>query len=243
MQEFWRMTRMEGDEPRATLWVQGTIETSDPWLNEALDICAPDTFRRALEAVEGMPLTVVIDSTGGNVLSGLAMYGMLRQRTGETAAEVHIAYSAATLILAGCDKGRRMLSPGATLLYHNPATIAQGDHRELARSAAFLGKLKESVIAAYMDATGMDEATISTLMDAETVYTAEEAIKAGWADGILKPPTLDRLQGGMDAAAYAKATMQANTEMIRKTLERAEDSERARIALYAREMRERGREA
>ncbi len=240
MKKFWEMTRMEGDNPRAILWVQGTIEASDPWLNDQLDICAPDTFRRALEEVEGLPLTVVIDSTGGNVLSGLAMYGMLRQRTGETAAEVHVAYSSATLILAGCDKGKRMLSPGATLLYHNPATIAQGDHRELARTAAFLDKLKSSVIAAYADATGMDEKTISDLMDAETVYTAEEAIKAGWADGIIEPPTLDKLQGGMNAAAYARTTMQANTEMIRKTLERAEDSERERISLYAREMQKRG---
>ncbi len=241
MRDFWKMTKMEGDQPRAVLWVQGEIEASEPWLNEQLGICAPDTFRRALEEAEGMPLTVVIDSIGGNVLSGLAMYGMLRQRTGETAAEVHVAYSAATLILAGCDKGKRMLTPGATLLYHNPATIAQGDHRELAKTAEFLEKLKENVIAAYVDATGKDAEEISALMDAETTYTAEEAIAAGWADSILeRAGNGAELLGGMSASAYAKASMTANEEMIRKTLNRAEDSERARIALYARELRERG---
>ncbi len=240
MRDFWKMTKMEGDQPRATLWVQGEIESSEPWLNSELGICAPDTFRAALEEVEGMPLTVVIDSIGGNVLSGLAMYGMLRQRTGETTAEVHVAYSAATLILAGCDKGKRMLTPGATLLYHNPATIAQGDHRELAKTVEFLGKLKDSVIAAYVDATGKDAAEISALMDAETTYTAEEAIAAGWADGILERTDAPKLLGGMTARDYVKASMAASEDMIRKTLQRAEDSERERISLYARELRERG---
>lgn len=236
---FWRMARMEGGQ-EARLYVQGEMEGNAPWhWGPDGSVTAPDEMRRQMEAVEGQPLTVVIDSVGGDVLAGLAMYSLLRQRTGETKAEVYVAYSAATLVLAGCDKGKRLVSPGGTLLYHNPATFASGDHRDMARAQNFLASIKRSVIAAYQEATGKDEEELSALMDAETVYTGQEAIDAGFADGLLEAPDAS-LKMGMDAHQLARASMKATEDAILSALKRAEDTERARIALYAREMRERG---
>lgn len=236
--DFWHLARMEGGQ-EARLYVQGEITGNDRWRFDERCVTAPDEMRRALEAVDGQRLTVVIDSIGGDVLGGLAMYDLLRQRTGETRAEVYVAYSAATLILAGCDKGKRLASPAATLLYHNPATLASGDHRDMARAQRFLESVKESVIAAYREATGKPEEELAALMDAETVYTGQEAVDAGFADGLLDVPE-SALRLGMDAHSLARASMMATEQSILSALKRAEDTERARIALYAREMRERG---
>ena len=193
-----------------------------------------------LAKCEGEKLTVVIDSPGGDVGAGIAMYTLLRQRRGETCAEVIRAYSAATLVLAGCDKGKRLLSPAATLLYHNPMTCAEGDWREMDKAERFLSALKEAVIAAYQEASGMDADTLAALMDAETIYTAQEAIAAGWADGLL--PAAEAVgAGGVSLKGALAASMTATEDMVRAALaEKAnadQHRERAEILRWAESMK------
>lgn len=239
--DFYRFAKMSGGDA-ARLVISGEIVTDEPWYTLDGEVTASNSFRRALAMYEGKPLVVVIDSIGGDVGAGVAMYEMLRQRKGETWAEVYTAYSSATLVLAGCDKGRRRLSPAARLLYHNPATIAAGDHRDIERARVFLEKTKEAVIAAYQDASGMDHDAIAEMMDKETVFTAQEAIAAGFADDVLEAQTASML-GGWSPKEIADISRKATAAMldrIRAADKVDEDKTRARMRLYASEMLERG---
>ena len=194
MADFYRFEpRMEALEDGgqvtrkgAALYLEGAITPPRGWMDwDTLSYHPPQGFREQMEAIEGEELTVFIDSPGGDLATGMALYTALRQRRGVTRCEVTRAYSAATLALAGCDRGQRFLSPGATLLYHNPAVTADGDHRDMARAQRMLTAFKAAVVAAYAESSGMDADAISALMDAETMYTAREAVAAGWADGLL----------------------------------------------------------
>lgn len=239
MTEFARFARMAGGDG-VRLTVQGTMQPRTPWWLDNGEVAAPDWFRGELAKCEGEKLTVVIDSPGGDVGAGIAMYTLLRQRRGETCAEVIRAYSAATLVLAGCDKGKRLLSPAATLLYHNPMTYAEGDWREMDKAERFLSALKKAVIAAYQEASGMDADTLAALMDAETIYTAQEAIAAGWADGLL--PAAEAVgAGGVSLKGALAASMTATEDMVRAALaEKAnadQHRERAEILRWAESMK------
>ena len=78
-------------------------------------------------------------------------------------------------------------------MMHNPWGIGIGDAARLRKNADTLDKMKRDIVALYSRRTGMDGKEISALMDAETWYTADEAVEAGFADSVA--------ERDMDAAA------------------------------------------
>ena len=87
-----------------------------------------------------------------------------------------IAASAASVIaMAGTEV---LMSPVSTMMIHNPATVAMGDHNEMQKAI-------ESIINAYEIKTGLSRAKLSHLMDSETWMNANKAVELGFADGII----------------------------------------------------------
>ena len=246
---FYRFARMEkGGGTR--LYVQGVMESDGPWwtIDGTPNTANAKGFRRELEKHEGEELTVVIDSPGGSVDAGIAMYGMLRQRSGVTRCEIYNAASAATLVICGCDKGERRISPASLVMIHNPALIAAGDHRDMERAGAYLDKLKDAVINAYEEATGLSREDLSRMMDDETFLTAEEAVEKGFADAILEKEAGAEMLRGMTPREIGQVTMEASQAAIDEMIRTAENAERDRterekIALYASVELEKGWEA
>ena len=94
-----------------------------------------------------------------------------------------IAASAASVIaMAGTEV---LMSPVSTMMIHNPATVAMGDHNEMQKAIEMLNEVKESIINAYEIKTGLSKAKLSHLMDSETWMNANKAIELGFADGII----------------------------------------------------------
>lgn len=234
-----RFATMDFSAGEARLLIQGEMVSATPWWAEGGEVLAPDWFRAELEKVEGKPLTVVVDSPGGDFSCGAAIYEALRQRRGRTRCEIIRAYSAATLAVAGCDKGERYVSPAATLLYHNPATVAAGDWREMEKAGRFLKAVKDAAVAAYRESTGMTEEALSRLMDAETTYTAEEAIAAGFADALLPARPGEKQAATLHEARRAMMCAEENAAACRAHKEAAagafpdEARERAEAARWA----------
>ena len=236
---FAKFSRMEaGGEVENRLNISGPIEPSRPWWDYEKEeaLAAADEFREALDAIEGEKLTVIIDSDGGDLGAGLTMYNALRQRKGETRCEIWHAYSAATLPMAACRDGR-LISPTGTLLIHNPATWASGDHREMEKARVFLDKMKAAAIAAYAEATGKDAGELAEMMDRETVMTAQEAIDSGFADGLIETAGDAAKVAAKAAVAASMAATQASVDRLLKertdAAEKREQEERERIAAWA----------
>ena len=129
-------------------------------------------------------ITVWINSPGGDCVAAAQIYNMLMDYKGNVTVNIDgIAASAASVIaMAGT---KVLMSPVSTMMIHNPATVAMGDHNEMQKAIEMLNEVKESIINAYEIKTGLSRAKLSHLMDSETWMNANKAVELGFADGII----------------------------------------------------------
>jgi ATP-dependent protease ClpP protease subunit len=152
----------------------------DSWWDEEFFTAA--SVRAALKGMSG-PLTVRINSGGGIASEGQAIYTALKDYDGEVTVVVDgVAASAASLIaMAGDEIVMRM---GSWMLVHDPAQwfgAGRGTADDHMALAGFLDKIAVSYASIYAKRSGMDIQVAREVMRAETVYTGEEAVAAGFA--------------------------------------------------------------
>lgn len=175
--EFWSWVR-NTDENR-TLRLEGVIaETS--WFE---DDVTPTAFKKDLMAGSG-PITVWINSPGGDCVAASQIYTMLMEYPGDVSVKIDgIAASAASVIaMAG---SRVLMSPTSLMMLHNPFTLALGDSEEMKKAIQLLDEVKESILNAYEIKTGLPRSKLSQLMDAETWMNANKAKEYGFCDEIM----------------------------------------------------------
>lgn len=134
------------------------------------------------EHKDAKAITVHINSIGGDAFDGIAIHNLLRGHGAPITSIVEgMAASAASIIAM---TGKTVMGSGAMMMIHNPWTVAMGDAKELRRVAADLDKSRDSLVAIYKAKTGKDAAELRSMLDAETLMTAEQAKRNGFADEI-----------------------------------------------------------
>lgn len=138
------------------------------------------SFLNDLKSVQGDTVDIEINSPGGDVFAGLAIYNGLRH-SGKTinVKVLGLAASAASLIAMAGDSIE--MPENAFLMIHNPWSFAMGDANEMRATADVLDKIGTGLVATYSKRTGKSEDEIKSLLDAETWMTAQEAFDAGFA--------------------------------------------------------------
>lgn len=140
-------------------------------------------FRTSLANVKSSILNVEINSPGGDVFAGVAIYNMLKSSGKEIVVKVMgVAASAASLIAMAGDK--RVMPKNTMMMIHNPWSFAMGNADELRDTADTLDKIGASLLGTYMSATGLDEAKIKAMLATDTWMTADEAMEMGFATEI-----------------------------------------------------------
>lgn len=141
-------------------------------------------FKDELYAGSG-PITIWINSPGGDCIAASQIYSMLMDYKGEITVKIDgIAASAASVIaMAGT---KVIMSPTALMMIHNPSTTSSGDHQVMTKAIELLEEVKESIINAYEIKTGLSRTVLSHMMDAETWMNAKKAVELGFADSILE---------------------------------------------------------
>lgn len=194
MKRFWNWippetTNPDTQEDVRVLRINGAI-AEESWLD---DDVTPAIFASELNAGSG-PVTVWLNSPGGDVVAAARIYNMLLDYPGTVTVNIDgIAASAASVIAMAASNVA--MSPVSMLMIHNPATLAMGDKTELSRALDMLESVKDSIINAYQLKTGLSRAKLSKLMDAETWMDATAAIELGFADELLtgkRAPTPDK---------------------------------------------------
>jgi ATP-dependent Clp endopeptidase proteolytic subunit ClpP len=134
-------------------------------------------------------LNVYINSYGGEIDEGVAIYNFLNRFPGNVTIRVDgMAASIASIIAMA---GDTVIMPKSSLMFiHNPWTMAAGDADQLQREAANLEKRKASLMAIYADKTGLPAEELSKIMDDETLLNADEAVALGFADVIEDAPAV-----------------------------------------------------
>lgn len=138
----------------------------------------------ALRRIGERPVTVVLNSPGGDMFEGLAIYNILREHKAQiTVKVVGIAASAASVIaMAGDDI---QISRAGFLMIHNAWVIAGGNRHDMREVADWLEPFDQAMAGVYAARSGLDEAEISAMMDAETYLNGQQAIDKGLADQLL----------------------------------------------------------
>lgn len=157
-----------------------------------------------LDAITAPVIELHVNSPGGDAFEGLAIMNALRQHPARVEAFVDgMAASAASYIVVG-GADEVVMSLGSELMVHNPSMGTYGDAAFHRQSADQLDKLAGDLARIYARKAGGGVDEWLAAMDAETWYTAEEAIAAGLAD---RTEDTDE-----DAAAAAAASAAAGVE-------------------------------
>lgn len=164
-----------------------------------MDATSPADVISAIEAANGEPIEVEINSPGGDVFSGSEIYAALMGYAGGvTTKVVGVAASAASIIaMAG---NPAMVSPTAEIMIHNVSMYAGGDYRNHEHAAQMLRDYNDTIANAYMLKSGMGKEKILELMNQETWLTPQQALEMGLVDEIMFNATPARFAasiGGM----------------------------------------------
>ncbi len=179
MRKFWNWVK---NEDGRTLYFDGYI-AQDSWFDDDI---TPKKFKTELNSTAG-DITVWLNSPGGDVFAASQIYTMLKEYEGKVTVKIDgIAASAASVIAMAGDE--IVMSPVAMMMIHNPTAAIFGEASDFQNAIKMLSEVKESIINAYEQRTGLSRGKISNMMDAETWFSAQKAVELGFADKILYAP-------------------------------------------------------
>jgi len=173
---FWNWIENENGR---VLYLDGYI-AEESWFDDDI---TPKQFKAELDEAQGN-LTIFLNSPGGDVFAASQIYTMLKEYLGKVTVKIEgVAISAASVIAMAADEV--LMSPVAMMMIHNPATVVFGEVADLQSGIAMLSEVKESIMNAYQQKTGLSRSKISHMMDAETWFNAKKAVELGFADQVL----------------------------------------------------------
>lgn len=175
----------EARDQSADMYIDGEI-TADEY--EETDVSAAG-FRDALKQLGDIKqLNLYINSPGGDVFQGIAIYNMLKRLKAKV--NVYVDGVAASIASVIAMAGDTIFMPSnSMLMIHNPYTLAMGNANELRKAADDMDQITKASKESYLAKTGdkLTDEKLQELMDNETWLTAQEAVDYGLADEVLNP--------------------------------------------------------
>lgn len=137
-----------------------------------------------LNAIGERAIEVQINSPGGNVFEGIAIYNLLREHPAPiTVKVIGMAASAASVIAMAGDE--ILIGSASFLMIHNVWVMAVGNRHDMIETANFLEPFDRALADLYAQRSGQEQKQISKWLDAETYMSGAEAIERGFADQLL----------------------------------------------------------
>jgi ATP-dependent Clp protease protease subunit len=150
------------------------------WWDEGI---TGESISNEIAAIDAEEIDVRINSGGGLVFEGLAIYNAFARHSAKIVMHVDsIAASIASVILMAGDEIR--ISEGAQVMIHKPWSGLYGDANSLRKEAEILDKLEGGIIDIYAARTGAKRADLELWVGEETWFTGQEAVDAGFADSM-----------------------------------------------------------
>ena len=185
---------------------------------------------RQVHGAKGEPITAHIMTMGGDMLAGNAISSVLRNSSSKvTTNVVGVAASMGAVISQAGDK--RLIAPDASFNIHNGAmgNVGRGTKEEHVEAAETLGKLDESMIGAFAK-TGLSRDDISTIMKADKLLTADEAITLGFFDGLSKPiQAVAELNLNKDMSVVSELLAKADVAAIKLGIKSTDDDKKNKL--------------
>lgn len=187
------------DDPDRTISIYDVIGY-DYWTGDGV------TAKRISAALRNMgagPVTVNINSPGGDMFEGLAIYNLFREHKGEVTMKVlGLAASAGSVVAMAGDKVQ--IARAGFLMIHNAWLYVAGNRNDLRATADFLEPFDQAMADIYAARSGGDIKAMQKLMDAESWIGGSAAVDDGFADELLPSDQVDNKGGSTKASAVRR---------------------------------------
>ncbi len=168
------------------------LEKRRIFLSDAVDSeSAKDIIRKLWyldHLAPGKPILFIINSPGGSVDSGFAIWDQIKMLSSPVFTLVTgLAASMGSLLSLVSGKGKRFATPNARIMIHQPLIggVIRGQATDLEIQAKEMLKTRSQIVDVYVDATGKDRKAIEKAIDRDNWMTAEEARDFGLIDKIV----------------------------------------------------------
>lgn len=193
-------SRIVAEGADTTIYIYDSIvadeETAAWWGGVSAEALVPQ-----IRAIKGGTVHLRINSPGGDVFAAQTICQAIRDTGARVVAHVDgYAASAATVIAIAADEVE--IAPGGFFMIHNAWTWAMGNANDLTATVSLLSKIDGTLAGQYAAKSGMTVDDVRAAMDAETWYSAEEAVAAGLVDRVAEGK---KAQSAWNMSAYAKA--------------------------------------
>jgi len=136
------------------------------------------------------PIYLYINSPGGSVLAGLAIFDAMQLIKSEVITiNLGLAASMASFILSAGSKGKRLALPSSRIMIHQPMGGAQGQAQDIKVEAAQIMRIRDNLVKMYSMFTGQTTDQITESLDRDNFMSAQEALEYGLIDRVLERPS------------------------------------------------------
>lgn len=158
-------------------------------------------FTAQLAEIPG-DLEVHINSGGGDVFDGIAIYNAIAQRPGNVTTVVDGIAASIASIIAQAGK-TRIIAPGAMMMIHDALSMCLGNASDMRETADLLDQVSDNLASIYASRGGTPSDWRAT-MQTEAWYTAEQAVAAGLADQLAERPAAPEDLANHDLSMFAR---------------------------------------
>jgi ATP-dependent Clp protease protease subunit len=164
----------------ASINIYGDI-TSWPWMESDV---SSYTLSKELDGIDVDTINVYINSYGGEVAEGLAIYNALKRHKAKikTFCDGFAASIASVIFMAGDE---RIMSNASLLFIHNAWTSTYGNANELRKQADDLETMTQASVNTYMSCVNITEEELKVMLDAETWIAPQDALTMGFSTSII----------------------------------------------------------
>ena len=181
-QPFWKWINLDSALPE--MEIDGVISEYS-WLDDDI---TPKQFKDDLyRNGKGGPVLMKLNSPGGDVIAASKMRAIMTEYPGDITVRISGMAASAAVMLAISGK-QTQIADSAYMMIHDPAVVvflAALDIETLGRLQDNLKSIKDGIIPAYAQKTGLSEERISNMMTRETWMSAREAVDYGFADQVI----------------------------------------------------------
>ncbi|PKG23940.1 head maturation protease, ClpP-related [Niallia nealsonii] len=168
--------KAEAKEDMSSLTIYGDIGES--WWGDSI---SASQIERALKDIQSDTIHVHLNSGGGDVFDGIAIYNQLKNHSAKIVIHVEgLAASAASLILMAADEA--IIYTGAMVMIHEASTGVWGTKADIKKTLNALEGIDKSLADIYMTRFQGERAEVEKMIENETWFTAGEAVDIGLAD-------------------------------------------------------------
>ena len=144
-------------------------------------------FARELDELDASEIVVSINSLGGDVFDGIAIFNALRMKDAKIVTQVDSMAASIASVIAQAGDERHMVT-GSQMMIHEAWGIAWGDAQEMRDYADLLERQTANIASIYAERSGLPAADFRELMGQETWFDASETVDQQLADRIVTPP-------------------------------------------------------